>query len=53
MRWEFDSLPGHHDMGDAMYIAYMLADYVGMGTGGQVVAPVTRKRYSQKDLTRR
>jgi hypothetical protein len=43
LRWEYASLPGHHDFGDVMHMAFMGADYLGMGTGG-AVAPVARKK---------
>jgi hypothetical protein len=50
--WVWNSAPGPHDYGDCMHMAYMGAAVAGIGTGGQVVAAPTRKRYSQKDLTR-
>jgi hypothetical protein len=37
VRWEYATLPGAHDMGDVMQIAYMLADHQGAGTGGITV----------------
>ena len=53
VRWEYATLPGQHDMGDVMQIAYMLADYLGLGTGGVVAEKQSsRKKYSQADLRR-
>jgi len=53
LRWEFASLPGHHDFGDVMHMIYMGADYLGMGTGGAVTVKrkyvETRKCKVQRD----
>jgi hypothetical protein len=44
--------PGSDDFGDCLAMCRVGAAYYGIGTGGQVAAATTRKRYSQKDLTR-
>jgi len=46
LRWEYITMPGAHDFGDVMHMAYLGADYQGMGTGGVMVA-VPRKTYQR------
>ena len=48
LRWEFASLPGHHDFGDVMHMLYMAADYVGMSTGGQVGGKTQTQKQKQR-----
>jgi len=50
--WVWNTAPGPHDYGDCMHMAYMVAAWGGIGTGGSV-AVTARKKYSQRDLTRR
>jgi hypothetical protein len=53
LEWAYHKTNEVHDYGDCMHMAYMGAAVSGIGTGGQVVAMPARKKYSQKDLTRR
>jgi hypothetical protein len=53
LEWAYHKTNDVHDYGDCMHMAYMGAAVAGIGTGGQVEAPRSRKRYSQKDLTRK
>jgi hypothetical protein len=38
MIWNYHTQPGKHDFGDVMAMCYAGAAWVGIGTGGQVVA---------------
>jgi len=48
LRWEYATLPGHHDFGDVMHMAFMLADYIGMGTGGTVTVPKVQHKRNRR-----
>ena len=52
MVWNWHTVPGKHDFGDAMAQGYALAAFGGIGTGGQVKITSGRKKYTQKDLRR-
>jgi hypothetical protein len=41
MVWIWNTLPGAHDFGDCMAMAYMGASWAGIGTGGAKAAPKT------------
>jgi len=45
MQWVWNTAPGRHDYGDCMSMAYMLAAWGGIGTGGKRTAP---KKYKER-----
>jgi len=52
MVWEWNELPGAHDYGDAITMAFMGAEFEGLRSGGEEPQKA-RKRYSQADLAGR
>jgi hypothetical protein len=53
MVWVWHTQPGPHDYGDVMTMAYALAAWGGIGTGGRIVAAPKRARLERTRAPRR